>query len=125
MNTPEDPRTRFAAERTLLAWVRTGLALMGFGFVLARFTLFLREVAALGKVSTGDHRGASLWIGIALVLLGVCITLLAAFQHWQILQRLNRGEAYVPPRWSLGLLVAVILALVGVAMALYLVLLEL
>ena len=42
-----DPRVYFAAERTLLAWVRTGLALMGFGFVVARFGLFLRELAAV------------------------------------------------------------------------------
>ena len=42
---PEDPRVRFAAERTVLAWIRTGLAMMGFGFVVARFGVFLRELA--------------------------------------------------------------------------------
>ena len=45
---PEDPRVRFAAERTLLAWIRTGLAMMGFGFVVARFGLFLHELSAMG-----------------------------------------------------------------------------
>jgi len=49
---PEDPRVRVAAERTLLAWMRTGMALMGFGFVVARFGLFLREIAAAGNVAT-------------------------------------------------------------------------
>ena len=49
-NSSEDPRVRFAIERTLLAWVRTGLALMGFGFVVARFGLFLREIEAVRRL---------------------------------------------------------------------------
>jgi putative membrane protein len=48
----------FAAERTLLAWVRTGLALMGFGFVVSRFGLFLRELAA---VRDGSPRHGSVF----------------------------------------------------------------
>ena len=51
---PEDPRVRFAAERTLLAWMRTGLALMGFGFVVARFGLFLREIALAEHVAVHE-----------------------------------------------------------------------
>ena len=40
----EDPRIYFAAERTFLAWIRTGLALMGIGFAVARFGLFLQQL---------------------------------------------------------------------------------
>jgi putative membrane protein len=119
---PEDPRVRYAAERTLLAWVRTGLALMGFGFVVARFGLFLRRLAAVRLAPREQSTGLSLWIGTTLVLLGVTVTLLAAGQHWRELRRLNRGEDYAPPRWSLGLLVAVILGTLGLVMAGYLVL---
>jgi putative membrane protein len=116
----EDPRVRFAAERTLLAWIRTGLALMGFGFVVARFGLFLREVAATHQVPPRHSFGLPLWIGTALVVLGVAVALLAASEHRRILRRLKRGQAYVPPRWSLGLAVSVMLAALGVAMIAYL-----
>jgi putative membrane protein len=117
---PEDPRVRFAAERTLLAWVRTGVALMGFGFVVARFGLFLRELSAAGHGEMPHSTGLSLWIGIALVTLGVAMTLLAAGQHWRIVDRLNRGAPYRAPRWSLGLIVALALAILGIGMVAYL-----
>lgn len=117
----EDPRVRFAAERTLLAWLRTGLALMGFGFVVARFGLFLRELAAVHQAPTPSHSW-SLGIGTGLVALGVIITLLAALEHWQIVGRLNRKEPYVASRWSLGLIVAALLSLVGIGMVAYLLL---
>jgi putative membrane protein len=120
----EDPRVRFAGERTLLAWVRTGLALMGFGFVVARFGLFLRELAAAGHGPAAPSTGLSLWLGTALVLLGVAVNVAAALQHRQFLGRLERGEPYRPPAWSLGLAVAAGLALLGLAMTAYLLVLH-
>jgi putative membrane protein len=119
--TAEDPRVRFAAERTLLAWLRTGLALMGFGFVVARFGLFLQELAAAHQTPLSPY-GWSQWIGTTFVALGVIMTLFAALEHWQIIGRLNRGESYAAPRWSFGLLMAVLLALIGVGIVSYLLL---
>jgi putative membrane protein len=117
---PEDPRVRFAAERTLLAWIRTGLALMGFGFVVARFGLFLHELAIERPTNSKSAYGWSLWIGTGLVVLGVIVTLLAAAQHRQVVQRIERRQEYVAPRWSLGVVVAVALAVLGMAMVAYL-----
>src|SRR6266540_4028616 len=115
-----DENVYLAAERTFLAWIRTGLALMGFGFVVARFGLFLREIAVARQATPLHSYGWSLWIGTGLVILGVAVTLLAAAQHWHILLRLNRGEDYLAPRWSLGLVVSLLLAILGAAMVAYL-----
>jgi putative membrane protein len=65
---PGDPRVYFAAERTLLAWIRTGIAVMAFGFVVARFGLFLRLLRA-GDPSV-EGSGLSPLLGATLVLLG-------------------------------------------------------
>lgn len=126
-----DPRIPFAAERTLLAWVRTGLAMMGFGFVVARFGLFLREIAAthLGAkdvlaVPPVEHIRFSLLAGTVLVGLGVITCAFAAVQHIRFLGRFQRGEPWRPSRTSLGIVVAFLLAVVGVAMTVYLVLMR-
>lgn len=115
-----DLRVRFAAERTLLAWVRTGLAMMGFGFVVARFGWFLREFAALPQRS-GHSSSWSVIAGVALITLGVVVSLLAAREHRRFLRDFDQGETYRPPAWSLGIVVAIVLAGLGVLMASYLV----
>lgn len=119
--TPErDPRIYFAGERTFLAWIRTGLAMMGFGFVVARFGLFLREVAAArGEVMHGG--GGSLWAGTALVVLGVVVNIHAAFVHQSFRRRFDEGDP-MPVRSSFGIALAGLLAAVGLAMAVYLIL---
>ena len=77
----KDPHVFLAAERTLLAWIRTGLALMGFGFVVARFGLFLREVQAVEHQGQVAPPTLSLWFGTALVLMGVVVNIAAAINH--------------------------------------------
>jgi putative membrane protein len=114
-----DPRVGLAAERTLLAWVRTGLAMMGFGFVVARFGLFLNEVAA-PHTQPRPLTGLSLWFGATLVVLGVVVNVMAAVQHIRLLRRLERGEPYRPAIWSLGVGITLLLAAIGVGMTAYL-----
>src|ERR1700691_1358382 len=90
-----DPRVYFAAERTTLAWVRTGLAMMGFGFVVARFGLFLREIAVVRGISS--HQGRlSLWGGVALVALGVIVNVYAALRHARFTRSFDVGEVARP-----------------------------
>ncbi len=121
--TPErDPRVFFAAERTMLAWIRTGLAMMGFGFVVARFGLFLRELAiARGEALVPSTGGGSLWAGTALVLMGVVVNVYAAIAHRKFATRFHRG-APEPHDSRFGEIVASVLAAVGFAMAVYLIL---
>jgi putative membrane protein len=122
---PEDPRVRFAAERTLLAWMRTALALMGFGFVVARFGLFLREIAAAGRVAVQQHTtGWSLWIGTGLIALGVAVSPLASVEHLRFVQLAKRGQDYAPRTALLAVVVSVILAILGTVMAAYLILIS-
>lgn len=114
----KDPRVFLAAERTFLAWIRTGLALMGFGFVVARFGLFLRELSITTQVVQQTH--FSVWTGTALVLIGVAVNLLAALHHVRLVRDLNRGITSFDRPSKLAISVALILAAVGIAMAVYL-----
>jgi putative membrane protein len=118
-----DPRVALAEERTLLAWIRTGLALMGFGFVVARFGVFLRELSATVPSFTTRSTGLSVWIGAVLVALGVLVNLAAALQHVWRLRRLAGGRLF-QPRPIFGVAVSIVLAAIGIAMTAYLVVLS-
>lgn len=117
-----DPRVELAAERTLLAWVRTGVAMMGFGFVVARFGLFIRELAAIGhlQINSLASGGGSLWIGTALVVLGALTNIGATWEFVRINRALRSGEGYPSSRFPLAVVLAFGLAVVGLAMSGYL-----
>jgi putative membrane protein len=120
-----DPRVFFAAERTLLAWIRTGLTIMGFGFVVARFGLFLSLLAAqhgLATVSTRFPTHFSNGVGTALVLLGAVAILFAALQHQRFVLSLPKQDLPSFQSHIFSLIVAVLLGLLGFALAAYLVL---
>lgn len=116
----KDPRIYLAVERTLLAWIRTGLALMGFGFVVARFGLFLREVQAIEHVAQPQSPQTSLWFGTALVVMGVVVNIVGAVNHQRIIRKLREGTWNIDQASHSGVAVALSLACAGVVVAVYL-----
>jgi uncharacterized protein (DUF302 family)/uncharacterized membrane protein YidH (DUF202 family) len=110
-----------AAERTLLAWIRTGLAMMGFGFVVARFGLFLQQIQAMQSVPSAQSFGLSLWFGTALIAVGVAVNLFAGWHHVRLIKALDRGDTLLSRPSFQAVAVAFLLALVGLAMAVYLI----
>src|SRR5260370_28097508 len=116
-----DLRDYLAAERTLLAWIRTGLALMGFGFVVARFGLSLQQLLLIAHVREAHSYGVWLWCGTALIAVGVAVNLSSAWQHVRLVRELDQGEAGCSRSLALTVATALFLALVGIAMAIYLV----
>ena len=119
-NFPLTLRDVLAAERTLLAWIRTGLALMGLGFVLARFGLFLRELGLLQPAIHTQPYGLSLWFGTALILLGVAVCVLSLLSYLRLLKQGAEGPASFLLPSPLGVTTAIILAVLGLAMVIYL-----
>ena len=117
----EDPRVYLAAERTFLAWIRTGLALMGFGFVVARFGLFLREVEFTQRQVSLHSGRFTLWVGTALILVGVLVNVFSALQHIRFVHAVKRGTEVVDRPATMAVVIALILAVTGVAMTIYLV----
>jgi putative membrane protein len=118
-----DPRVFFAAERTLLAWVRTGLTIMAFGFVVARFGLFLRLLAAQqagAVVETQTHHDVSGIVGISLVLVGTACMILGAIQHRSYVATLSPADVPRTHDPIYPILLALFLAALGVALAIYL-----
>src|ERR1035438_5153445 len=117
----EDPRVYLAAERTFLAWIRTGLAMMGFGFVVARFGLFLREVE-FSQHQVDLHSGRfTLWVGTALILVGVIVNVFSALHHVRFVRAVKSGVEVVDRPVTMAVAIALILAVTGVAMTVYLV----
>lgn len=118
----QDPRVYFAAERTFLAWIRTGLGLIGIGFAVSRFSLFLREIGGNQAHVPTHATGLSLWSGVLLVALGVVVILSSVVRHIQLVRALKEGQWQSGKVSGQGVALGLILAAAGIGMCVYLVL---
>jgi putative membrane protein len=117
---PESTKARehLANERTLLAWVRTAITFMGLGFVVARFGLFLKQLALESHASPPAETALSGVVGIALVALGTLATILSAARFLRARAQIEKG-AFVPEIYAELFVVAATL-LGGLALIAYL-----
>ena len=107
-----------ANERTFLAWIRTSLAIISLGFVVARFSLWLREMAAqLAPQVQTYQTGASMPIGVTMMALGGVLTVLAAWRYHVVNRAIENGV--VRADRGLIILVTVMVALLCVVMIVY------
>ncbi len=119
--TSGDRLVYFAAERTLLSWVRVGLALMALGFVVDRFGLSLGEMKPAGPQSWyGDF--FSSWIGIALVLVGIAANVTATIRYLRFEIRYHQDLDTRPGYGlSLGIFLTLIASTLGIIVVLFLI----
>ncbi len=100
-----EPRIRNSLERTMLSWIRTSLALMGFGFLIARF----------------GEANSPVTIGIFLVMIALIINLVSGIQYGRNIASLKKNGVILEPKWSLGKVLSIVLTLIGLLLLIYLI----
>ncbi|QGA50450.1 YidH family protein [Pseudomonas brassicacearum] len=118
MSDLNDPRVFFAAERTLLAWNRTSLSLMAFGFVIERSGLLLQMLKPGLVAAPGKH--VSLWIGLAFLTLGSWVACWSSWQYKKVVKTLKPAEIPLGYSVNAGPGINVGTAILGVLLMAYL-----
>ncbi|MBL1408971.1 YidH family protein [Sphingobacterium faecale] len=110
-----------ANERTFLSWIRTSLGIMGFGFVVVKFSLFMRQITAMlsPQTSEPESHGYSSEVGTAIVIIGAVTALLAYLKYRKIGKQIEEGE-FVPIS-SIISVIAILIAVIGFILSWYLV----
>jgi len=103
-------RTRMAADRTLMGWIRTALSMISFGFTIFKFLESMQQQGITPLKRTHGARD----VGLALIGIGLFALIIACIQHWQFIKKLRPDQPYKP--WDLSFVVAVLTGLLGAAM---------
>jgi putative membrane protein len=114
----EKSREHLANERTFLAWIRTSIALMGFGFVIVKFALFLKQISILLDPKLATSKLHSSDVGVIMIALGVFVALLAFLQFKKHERQLKNNSFYTSS--TLMLFVTLVLMSGGIILILYL-----
>jgi putative membrane protein len=104
-------RTRLAADRTLMGWIRTALSLISFGFTIFKFLEYTQEQGI--KPLMRSHGGPR-EVGLTLIGIGIFALVIACLQHWQFIKKLRPDQPYKP--WDLAFVVAILIGLLGSVM---------
>ena len=116
-----DPRVFFAAERTLLAWLRTGLTIIALGFVVSRFGLFVQLLALQPQgAAPAAHASLSAGLGVAFVIVGTLAIVVAAIQHQRFVATLPQGDLPRGYSRAFAFVLSVLVSALGLALAGYL-----
>ena len=100
-------RTRLAAERSLMAWIRTALSMIAFGFTIYKFLQALHEQSPVPVLRPNAPRN----VGLLLVGIGTFAVAVAVIQHWKYVRKLSLGQ--IGRRWDLAVIVAILIGLLG------------
>lgn len=118
---PNRARDHLANERTFLAWVRTGAAIVVFGFAIGRFSIAIRQLTAFEghPIKTA---GISVWMGAAAILTGVILVIAGLLRYRKTRAQLDSGT-FQPAGFLLDL-ITILTVVFGLALAAYLILIE-
>jgi putative membrane protein len=112
-------RVHMANERTFLAWIRTSIGIMAFGFVVEKFALFVKQKSnLLGKEVVPPPRGYSSFFGISLVALGALMGVLSFIRYKKVEKQID--EDTYQPSLILDILLAISVLAIGIFLAIYL-----